>query len=99
MSRSIGIIGARGHVGIELMRLIAGHPEFALGFACSRELAGQTVVDPTGSLGHVRYSPPDHALHGVLQADAVVLALPNGMAAAYVATFDKADAATVLLPD
>ena len=35
----IGIVGARGHVGAELIRLVAGHPAFDLAFVTSRELA------------------------------------------------------------
>ena len=38
-------IGARGHVGAELIRLIAAHPQFELAFVSSRELVGQAVAD------------------------------------------------------
>ena len=36
--RSIGIVGARGHTGAELIRLIARHPHLELAFVSSREL-------------------------------------------------------------
>ncbi|HVX04983.1 MAG TPA: N-acetyl-gamma-glutamyl-phosphate reductase, partial [Rhodanobacteraceae bacterium] len=41
--RSIGIVGARGHTGAELIRLIAAHPTLELAFVSSRELDGQRV--------------------------------------------------------
>src|SRR3546814_7393415 len=45
-ARTVGIVGARGHTGAELIRLIAGHPRFELVFVSSRELAGQPVSAP-----------------------------------------------------
>src|SRR3546814_16071544 len=42
-ARTVGIVGARGHTGAELIRLIAGHPRFELVFVSSRELDGQPV--------------------------------------------------------
>lgn len=42
---SVGIVGARGHVGAELLRLIAGHPGLELSFVVSRELAGQALLE------------------------------------------------------
>jgi len=42
---SVGIIGARGHVGGELIRLIDAHPDFSLAFVSSRELAGRPVKE------------------------------------------------------
>jgi len=89
MSRRIGIVGARGHVGAELIRLVDGHPGFELAFVSSRELDGQRVADHIdGVAGDVRYSAPPLDALPALDADAVVLALPNGKAGACVAAFD-----------
>jgi len=89
----IGIVGARGHTGAELIRLIAGHPRFELGFVSSRELDGQPVREHNGAYaGALRYEnlgPDAVAAKGV---DAIVLALPNGKAADYVAAIDAAKA-------
>ena len=86
---AVGIVGARGHVGAELIRLLAVHPYFQLGFVSSRELAGQPVVDHNAAYaGTLRYSAPTHEELPALGADAVVLALPNGKASACVAAFD-----------
>lgn len=89
----VGIVGARGHVGAELVRLIAAHPRFALAYVGSRELDGQRLADHIDTYrGELRYSSPANEALPALGADAVVLALPNGKAAACVAAFDAANA-------
>ena len=91
MTGLIGIVGARGHVGVELIRLVASHPNFTLGFVSSRELDGQRVADHVDAYrGERRYSAPSHEQLAAQAVDAVVLALPNGKAAALVAAFDAA---------
>jgi N-acetyl-gamma-glutamyl-phosphate reductase common form len=88
---TVGIVGARGHVGAELIRLLAAHPHFELAYVSSRELAGQRLADHNSAYrGELRYSAPSHEELPGLGADAVVLALPNGKAAACVAAFDAA---------
>jgi N-acetyl-gamma-glutamyl-phosphate reductase common form len=87
----LGIVGARGHVGAELIRLLSAHPGFELAFVSSRELDGQRVDDHNPAYrGELRYTAPAHEALPTLGADAVVLALPNGKAAACVAAFDAA---------
>jgi N-acetyl-gamma-glutamyl-phosphate reductase common form len=87
----VGIVGARGHTGVELVRLLAGHPRFELAFVSSRALDGQRVADHVPEYrGELRYGAPEHAQLPALGADAVVLALPNGKAAACVAAYDAA---------
>ena len=91
MARSIGIVGARGHAGAELIRLIAAHPQFELTFVSSRELDGQRVAEHIAEYaGELRYSAPSHGELVAQSLDAVVLALPNGKAAELVAAFDAA---------
>lgn len=95
---SIGLVGARGHVGAELVRLIDAHPAFELVWVCSRELDGKPVSDSIGGYaGTLRYINPTPAEAAALSADAVVLALPNGKAADYVAAFDAARNDAVLV--
>jgi N-acetyl-gamma-glutamyl-phosphate reductase common form len=94
----LGIVGARGHAGAELIRLVAGHPRFALAYVSSRALAAQRVADHVDAYdGDVRYTSPAHEELPALGADAVVLALPNGHAAACVAAFDAAGADPVIV--
>jgi len=89
----LGIVGARGHTGAELIRLVAGHPRFDLAFVSSRELDGQRVADHVDAWrGELRYSAPAHEDLPGQGADAVVLALPNGKSAACIAAFDAAGA-------
>lgn len=98
MSASIGIVGARGYVGAEMIRLVAAHPALELAFVSSRELAGQRVTDHIPEYtGGLRYSAPEHEALPGLGADALVLALPNGKAGACVAAFDAAGATPVIV--
>lgn len=95
---TVGIVGARGHVGVELIRLLASHPGFELAYVSSRELVGQAVADHVPEyVGALRYSAPSHDALPALGADAVVLALPNGKAAACVAALDTAGSAPVIV--
>jgi len=43
MSKSIGLVGARGYVGAEMLTLLGQHPEFECVFACSSSQAGDLV--------------------------------------------------------
>ena len=87
--KSLGVVGARGHTGVELIRLVAGHTGIELAFVSSRELDGQRVDEHVAEFaGDLRYANLDAAAVAALGADAVVLALPNGKAAPYVAAID-----------
>jgi len=98
MARRIGIVGARGHVGAELIRLVGGHPGFELAFVSSRELEGQRVADHVdGAPDGLRYGAPPLDALPALGAEAIVLALPNGKARACVAAFDRDVAAPVII--
>ena len=74
----VGIIGATGYVGGELIRLLAAHPGVELVGLTGRERHG----DPIGSV-HPHLAGTDLALESELSeaADAVFLALPHGTAA------------------
>ena len=89
----VGIVGARGYVGAELIRLLAAHPRFELAYVTSRELVGQPLAAHiAGYVGDVQYTSPAYEDLPALGADAVVLALPNGKAAHIVQQFDAAGA-------
>ena len=96
MSR-IGLVGARGHVGAELIRLVAAHPRFELGFVSSRARDGERVsAHVEGFDGGLAYRDiPHDALHAE-DVDAYVLALPNGKAAACVADIRRRADAPVI---
>jgi N-acetyl-gamma-glutamyl-phosphate/LysW-gamma-L-alpha-aminoadipyl-6-phosphate reductase len=73
----VGVIGAGGYAGGELLRLLGGHPEVAEIVAGSESLAGKpvTVAHPNlrkrSSLEFVRYED-------VTGCDVLFLSLPNG---------------------
>ncbi|MES2859507.1 MAG: N-acetyl-gamma-glutamyl-phosphate reductase [Pseudomonadota bacterium] len=94
----LGIVGARGHVGAELIRLVAAHPRFELAYVSSRELTGQRVSDHSDAgHGDLRYTAPSSEALPTLGADAVVLALPNGKAAGLLHAFDEAGVDPVII--
>jgi N-acetyl-gamma-glutamyl-phosphate reductase len=88
-AKRIGIVGARGHTGAELIRLIAAHPGLELAFVSSREFNGRRVADQVdGYAGEQCYESLDASVVASRATDVVVLALPNGAAAAYVDAID-----------
>lgn len=96
--RRVGILGARGHVGGELIRMLSAHPELELRAVSSRELAGrhvgETVSSYTGDLRYESLGADDLAARGL---DVWILALPNGAAAPYVAALDAAQPEVVMV--
>lgn len=98
MSLRIGLVGARGYVGSELIRLIGAHPQFELAFVSSRERVGQRLAEHedgySGDMSYVSFGPQEAAAAG---ADALVLALPNGKAAEFAEATALAAPNTVLL--
>lgn len=96
--KTIGIVGARGHTGAELVRLIAAHPALQLAFVASRELDGQRVAGHSNSYkGGLRYESLDPQAVAAKRADIVVLALPNGKAAPFVAAIDEVRPDTLIV--
>jgi N-acetyl-gamma-glutamyl-phosphate reductase len=96
--KTVGIVGARGHTGAELIRLIARHPQLDLAFVSSRELAGQSVSDHIeGFAGTLRYENLAHDEVAKRATDAVILALPNGKSAEIVAALQEQSPATVIV--
>jgi N-acetyl-gamma-glutamyl-phosphate reductase len=82
---TVGVVGARGHTGAELVRLITDHPSLQLVFAGSRELADQPVpgIDDVAfeSIGPEDLSGQD--------LDVAILALPDGAGDPYVEAIDE----------
>lgn len=96
--KTVGIVGARGHTGAELIKLIARHPQLELAFVSSRELDGQKVSDHLADFADgLRYENLSHEQVGGRGADAVILALPNGKAAELVAAIDAQAPETVVV--
>lgn len=77
----VGIVGGTGYTGVELLRLLASHPQAHLQVITSRSEAGTAVADMFPNLrGYVDlvFSEPDVAV--LKQCDVVFFATPNGIA-------------------
>lgn len=77
----VGVVGGTGYTGVELLRLLAGHPQVALQVITSRADAGTLVSQMFTSLrGFVdlAFVHPDDAR--LEQCDLVFFATPNGIA-------------------
>jgi N-acetyl-gamma-glutamyl-phosphate reductase len=81
MTLKTGIVGGTGYTGVELLRLLAGHPEAELSIITSRSEAGREVADLFPNLrGYldIRFTEPDPGALG--GCDVVFFATPNGTA-------------------
>jgi len=80
MPLKVGIFGASGYTGAELLRLAAGHPELDVVLATADSQAGSRAADLYPSLAAayptLMFEPPDPALADGL--DLAFLALPHG---------------------
>ena len=94
----VGVIGARGHVGRELLRLIGEHPELMLAYAGSRDMAGRKVAEIAPEIhDDIEFESLDAAMAAPRRADAVILATPDGAAAPFVAAFEETAPHRVLI--
>ena len=77
----IGIVGGTGYTGVELLRLLALHPQAELTVITSRGEAGLPVADMFPSLrGYVDLLFTDPATVDLSICDIVFFATPNGIA-------------------
>ncbi len=86
MGLTVGVAGASGYAGGELLRLLAGHPHLEIGAVTAQSSAGALVSDVHPhlvSLGGRRFGVSDPAT--LAEADLVFLALPHGESAALAA--------------
>ncbi|MCV6636924.1 N-acetyl-gamma-glutamyl-phosphate reductase [Candidatus Albibeggiatoa sp. nov. NOAA] len=81
MKIKIGIVGGTGYTGVELLRLLAKHPQAQLDIITSRGEAGKHVTELFPNLrGHVdlRFSNPDY--DALSACDVVFFATPHATA-------------------
>jgi N-acetyl-gamma-glutamyl-phosphate reductase len=77
----VGIVGGTGYTGVELLRLLAQHPEVELTAITSRAEAGSAVADMFPSLrGRVALKFSDPASAPLKECQLVFFATPNGVA-------------------
>jgi N-acetyl-gamma-glutamyl-phosphate reductase len=70
----VGVFGASGYAGMDLVEILAKHPNVDLIFGTSNSYAGQTMPGTD-----MRYIPHDDA--NLSDVDAVFLAMPHGVSA------------------
>ncbi len=84
----IGIVGASGYSGEELVRLLLTHPHAELTAVTSRQYAGQTLAHVFPKFGHhpqaktLHFTEPNASLLA-RQAQVIFLALPHGVSAEF----------------
>jgi len=77
----VGIVGGTGYTGVELLRLLAIHPDVELTAITSRGEAGMPVSDMFPSLrGYVDLAFTDPATSNLNACDVVFFATPHGVA-------------------
>ncbi len=81
----VAVAGASGYAGGELLRLIAGHPQFEIAVLTADSSAGKTVGEVHPSLaGHRELAglifEPQHAIKQA-ECDLVFMAMPSGQSA------------------
>jgi N-acetyl-gamma-glutamyl-phosphate reductase len=83
MMIKIGIVGGTGYTGVELLRILATHPQAKIAAITSRKEAGMAVAEMYPSLrGRVdlAFSTPDESR--LVDCDVVFFATPHGVAMA-----------------
>lgn len=89
MTIRIGIVGASGYGGGELLRLLARHPEVEVSLATSNKFSGKrvSVAHPNLRGSDITFAPHDAAESQDL--DAIFLAGPHGTSAPKIRTYLK----------
>src|SRR3954464_9558750 len=76
-----GIVGGTGYTGVELLRLLARHPQVTLRVITSRKEAGSAVAAMFPSLrGHVDLAFSEPSAERLRGCDVVFFGTPNGVA-------------------
>ena len=93
--KKIGILGARGYVGNEVLNLLSQHPKVHIHSIFSRSKCGEKIeINPTSSLIYKDLSIENLELES---EDAFILALPNGEASKYVNAIHKHNPEAIIL--
>lgn len=99
-TQRVGLIGARGYVGIELLEIIESHPLLDLAYASSRSLASQPIAKHArASFNGGKFERLDPMDIVGREADIVILALPDGAAGPFLEAFDSAAVSPRVLLD
>ena len=94
---SLGLIGARGYVGQTLLRLLESHQSIDVSWVSSRQLAGQPATVLAKHLEALQIEDLTPQQVAERPTDIIVLALPNGLAAPYVAALENNEQVKVII--
>ena len=86
----IGVVGASGYAGGELLRMLDGHPDFEAAYVAAGSNAGELITSIHSHL--TSYSGKSFAATSVGEinkCDLIFLALPHGESASLVKEIDK----------
>ena len=79
--KKIGIVGGTGYTGVELLRILATHPQVEIVFVTSRSNVGQRIDAMFPNLrGFIDVSFSDPQREELAECDLVFFATPNGIA-------------------
>lgn len=96
MSIKVGVVGAAGFAGIEVVRNLIGHPEFELIAATSNELAGKRIEEVYPNfIGCTDLAFTAHEDAPLDSCDVVFLAVPHTAALAQAPALMKSGASVV----
>jgi len=83
--KKIGIVGATGYTGVELLRLLVTHPDVEISYVTSRSNAGTRVDAMFPNLrGFIDLEFSNPSTDALAQCDLVFFATPNGVAMKHV---------------
>jgi N-acetyl-gamma-glutamyl-phosphate reductase len=76
----VGVLGASGYAGVELLRLAAGHPGFEVAYATADSAAGQLAGDvhPSLAAAYPRLRLARYEASDAAGLDVIFAALPSG---------------------
>ena len=86
----IGVLGASGYAGGELLRLLSEHPDFEVSYIAAGSNAGEKITDLHSHLityGDQRFAGTD--IGAINNCDLIFLALPHGQSAEIVKQIDE----------
>lgn len=82
----VGIVGGTGYTGVELLRILASHPQAEVTVITSRAEAGRQVSELFPNLrGHYDLAFSEPSKEVLLECDVIFFATPHGVAQAMMA--------------